>query len=75
VNSETDSRGGIRYWTPDEDALLGTMPDKKLARWLNRDISSTIIVGVTFKNLSNEVKKLFSPYFQGKELTVERVFS
>jgi hypothetical protein len=42
---------------------------------LNRDISSTIIVGVTFKNLSNEVKKLFSPYFQGKELTVERVFS
>lgn len=39
------------------------------------DSSKEIQVSVTFTALSDEEKKLFSPYLDGEELTVARVFS
>jgi hypothetical protein len=50
VNSEKDLRGGVRYWTPEEDALLGTMPDKKLARRLKRSYEA-----VAFRRLKEGI--------------------
>jgi hypothetical protein len=39
VNNEKDLRK-IIPWTPEEDDLLGTMPDKKLARRLKRSYAA-----------------------------------
>jgi hypothetical protein len=39
------------------------------------ETSSDVVVSVTFQDLSEDAKKLFSSYIQGDELTVERVFT
>lgn len=41
----------------------------------NRDTTLEISIGITFKNLSNNAKDLFSKYIQYNKLTVERVFT
>jgi energy-coupling factor transporter ATP-binding protein EcfA2 len=39
------------------------------------ETSSGVVVSVTFQDLSEDAKNLFSPYIQGNQLTVERVFT
>jgi hypothetical protein len=44
-----------RPWTPAEDALLGRMPDEKLARRLNRSMAA-----VTVRRNNHRIPKLIS---------------
>ena len=39
------------------------------------ETNAEVVVSVTFKDLSDDAKSLFSSYIQGNELTVERVFT
>jgi hypothetical protein len=39
------------------------------------ETDAEVVVSITFKNLSDDAKSLFSSYIQGSELTVERVFT
>lgn len=57
------------------EVFYGIAPKIDIEDFYNRETSNEIVIGVTFKNLSNEAKELFSSYVQGEKLTVERVFS
>jgi predicted ATPase len=56
------------------DLFYNTSPKLDNEDFYNGDQSSEISVAITFKDLSQEAKDLFSIYLQGDKLTVERVF-
>jgi predicted ATP-dependent endonuclease of OLD family len=56
------------------DIFYATAPRIDLEDFYNREPINEIVIGITYKDLSNEAKKLFSSYLQGEKLTVERVF-
>ena len=57
------------------DLFYSPSPQIDSEDFYNGDTTTEIIVDVTFKNLSEESKKLFSNYIQGEKLTVERAVS
>lgn len=56
------------------DLFYNPTPKLDAEDFYNADVSSEVNVAITFKELSQEAKDLFSIYLQADKLTVERVF-
>ncbi|MEE9225742.1 MAG: ATP-dependent endonuclease [Bacteroidota bacterium] len=56
------------------DLFYNPSPRLDVEDFYNEDTSNEVVVAITFKDLSQEAKDLFSIYLQGGKLTVERVF-
>src|ERR1035437_8552939 len=57
------------------DLFYSSTPKIDTEDFYGGETSSEVMVSVTFQDLSDDAKKLFSNYIQGIELTVERVFT
>jgi len=57
------------------DLFYSATPRIDMEDFYAGEITSEIVVSVTFTELSDDAKKLFSGYIQGDELVVERVFT
>lgn len=57
------------------DLFYNASPKIEPEDFYNEDATKELSVAVTFKDLSEDAKKLFAIYIQGDKLTVERVFT
>ena len=56
------------------ELFYSAVPKITTEDFYNEDTAKEIVIAVTFNNLSDEAKNLFSSYIQGETLTVERMF-